>query len=246
MSLSGLALYNDVQNNSQNELMIKHAPLVKKIAHHVMGRMPASVQLDDLIQAGIVGLLEASKNFDVSKGASFETFAGIRIRGAMIDEVRRGDWVPRSVHRNARRISEVINQIENQTGREAQDKEIAEAMEIDLEQYYAMLNDSSSSRLFSYEDLTSNEDGVNDFLPSADDSPQDLVQMNALRQAIATEIGNLPEREAQVLALYYDEEMNLKEIGLILGVSESRVSQIHSQATMRLRARLTGWKNEKF
>lgn len=241
MVASGVAMYSNVQNLSQSELMLKHAPLVKRIAHHVMGRMPASVQIDDLIQAGIVGLLEATKNFDASKGASFETFAGIRIRGAMIDEVRRGDWVPRSVHRNARRISEAISAIENQTGREAQDKDVADALEVDIEQYYSMLQDSSSSRLFSFEELTSNEDGVNDFLPSADDSPQDQVLHDSLRDAIAQEIGNLPEREAQVLALYYDEELNLKEIGLILGVSESRVSQIHSQATLRLRARLGDW-----
>lgn len=245
MVSSGLAMYSNVQNMSQDDLMLQHAPLVKKIAHHVMGRMPASVQIDDLIQAGIIGLIEASRKFDGSKGASFETFAGIRIRGAMIDEVRRGDWVPRSVHRNARRISEVINIIENETGREAQDKEIAEAMGVEVEEYHSMLQDSNSSRLFSYEELTTTEDGVNDFVPSADDSPQELVQMDSLRDAIAKEIEHLPEREAQVLALYYDQEMNLKEIGLILGVSESRVSQIHSQATMRLRARLTGWNNEQ-
>jgi RNA polymerase sigma factor FliA len=242
MVASGVAMYSNVQNLSQSELMLKHAPLVKRIAHHVMGRMPASVQIEDLIQAGIVGLLEATKNFDASKGASFETFAGIRIRGAMIDEVRRGDWVPRSVHRNARRISEAMSAIENRTGREAQDKEIADLLEVDIEQYYSMLQDSSSSRLFSYEELINNEDGINDFLPSADDSPQDQVLHNMLRDAIAKEIGHLPEREAQVLALYYDEELNLKEIGLILGVSESRVSQIHSQATLRLRARLGDWK----
>lgn len=242
MVASGVAMYSNVQNLSESELMLKHAPLVKRIAHHVMGRMPASVQIEDLIQAGIVGLLEATKNFDPTKGASFETFAGIRIRGAMIDEVRRGDWVPRSVHRNARRISEAMSAIENRTGREAQDKEIADLLEVDIEQYYSMLQDSSSSRLFSYEELTNNEEGVNDFLPSADDSPQDQVLHDMLRDAIAKEIGHLPEREAQVLALYYDEELNLKEIGLILGVSESRVSQIHSQATLRLRARLGDWK----
>jgi len=241
MAATGLAMYSNVQNLSESELMLKHAPLVKRIAHHVMGRMPSSVQIDDLIQAGIIGLLEATKNFDATKGASFETFAGIRIRGAMIDEVRRGDWVPRSVHRNARRISEAMSTVENQTGREALDYEVAELLEVDLEQYYKMLQDSSSSRLFSFEELTNNEDGINDFLPSADDSPQEEVLHDLLRDAIANEINHLPEREAQVLALYYDEELNLKEIGLVLGVSESRVSQIHSQATLRLRARLGDW-----
>jgi len=149
--------------------------------------------------------------------------------------------VPRSVHRNARRISEAMSTVENQTGREALDYEVAELLEVDLEQYYKMLQDSSSSRLFSFEELTNNEDGINDFLPSADDSPQEEVLHDLLRDAIANEINHLPEREAQVLALYYDEELNLKEIGLVLGVSESRVSQIHSQATLRLRARLGDW-----
>ena len=237
----GLAMYSDVDRASMDDMVKRYAPLVKRIAHHMLARLPASVQVEDLIQSGLMGLLEAARNYDVSKGASFETYAGIRIRGAMIDEVRRGDWVPRSVHRNARRISEAMHAVETRLGRDASDQEVAAQMEVPLAEYHAMLQDSSSSRLFSYEHLVSGEDKPEEQIPGAIENPSDGIQADALRKALAEEIKGLPERERLVLALYYDEELNLKEIGHVLGVSESRVSQIHSQAAMRLRARMAHW-----
>jgi len=228
------------KSDSDNVALVqRYAPIVKRIAHHLMGRLPATVQLDDLIQAGMVGLLEAAKKYDGSKGASFETYAGIRIRGAMLDDVRKEDWAPRSVHRNARRISEAVRAVEARTGRDAQDIEVAEQMGVSLDEYYGYLQDSASARLFALDDLNDGDEsaGIN----AIHGRPLDEVQQAHFKKSLAQAIGSLPDRERLVLALYYKEELNLKEIGAVLGVSESRVSQIHSQAALRLRSRLTDW-----
>ncbi|PJG60623.1 RNA polymerase sigma factor FliA [Aeromonas cavernicola] len=221
-------------------LVERHAPLVKRIAQHLLARLPSSVLLDDLIQAGMIGLLEASRNFDGSKGASFETYAGIRIRGSMLDEIRRGDWVPRSVHRNSRTIAEAIENIEQTHGRDARDTEVAAHMGIPLHEYHAMLQDVSCGKIIGIEDL-----GVSEDVISAPDhvngSGFDDLAAARFQSDLAEHIKRLPEREALVLSLYYDEELNLREIGEVLSVSESRVSQIHSQAMHRLRARLRDW-----
>lgn len=240
---TGASVYQDVQTGSMNELVTQHAPLVKRIAHHLLMRMPSSVQLDDLIQSGMIGLLEAARKYDVSKGASFETYAGIRIRGAMLDEIRRGDWAPRSVHRKSREVAAAVKAVEMRTGSDAKDHEVAEELGIDLETYYTILQDASGSRLFSFDDLT--EGGDDSALEAASgeiSGPADELQDEDFRAHLAEAIEGLPEREKLVLALYYDEELNLKEIGEVIGVSESRVSQIHSQAAMRLRARLVDWR----
>ncbi len=220
-----------------------YAYLVKRIAHHIMARMPSSVQLDDLIQSGMIGLIEAVQKFDASKGASFETYAGIRIRGAIVDEMRRGDWAPRSVHRNNRRINEAIAEIEARTGRDARDSEVAEALGVSTDEYYSMTQDCASSRLFSLEETMdgSDEHAETQISDPLSEEPAQAVTQDSMKQALAREIERLPEREKLVLALYYDEELNLKEIGEVLGVSESRVSQIHSQAAARLRSRLREW-----
>ncbi|GGE58530.1 RNA polymerase sigma factor FliA [Streptosporangium jomthongense] len=239
-----LGIYNQAGVNSPAELIETHAPLVKKIALHLLARLPASVQLDDLMQAGMIGLLEAAQRYSATKGATFETYAGIRIRGAMVDEIRKGDWVPRSVHRNARRIARAIKAVEDRTGREAQDAEVAEELGMELSEYHASLSDANSGRLFSLDEL--NESGD---LPieeaEASDNPLDGLTSDTFRNNLATAIEQLPEREKLVLSLYYQEELNLKEIGAVLGVSESRVSQIHSQAALRLRSRLSEWRLEE-
>ncbi|WP_200897986.1 RNA polymerase sigma factor FliA [Arsukibacterium sp. MJ3] len=223
------------------QLVERHAPLVKRIAYHLMARLPASVLVDDLIQSGMIGLIEAAKNFDGSKGASFETFAGIRIRGSMLDEMRRGDWTPRSVHRNARLIADTIAELEAEFGRDVKDVEVAEKLDISLNEYHHMLTDVSSGRIIGIEDLGISEDA----LVTSDDRDGDQLyehQANeAFNKALVTTISSLPEREALVLSLYYNEELNLKEIGAVLDVSESRISQIHSQALVRLKARMQAW-----
>ena len=239
---SGLGMYADARQDNGDELIRRHAPLVKRIAYHLSARLPSGVLLDDLIQSGMIGLLEAARRYDASKGASFETYAGIRIRGAMMDEIRKGDWAPRSVHRNSRRIAEAIRVVENRTGRDAQDAEVAAELGVSLEEYHASLQDSASSRLFSFEELIDNGEAVTESVGEDTLSPLEGLQRRAFQQSLAEAIGALPERERLVLSLYYDEELNLKEIGEILSVSESRVSQILSQTMLRLRSRLADWR----
>ncbi|QEY59125.1 RNA polymerase sigma factor FliA [Pseudomonas sp. C27(2019)] len=236
----GLQMYSKAQGADEQSLLIEqHASLVKRIAYHMLGRLPASVQVEDLIQAGMIGLLEAAKKFDASKGASFETFVGIRIRGAMLDDLRKGDWTPRSVHRNTRMVSDAVRAIEARTGRDAQDLEVAAELNMSLDEYYSILNDTQGSRLYSFDDLLDEGDQYD--TQSAQQQPQRDIEKTHFKQALADAIDTLPERERLIISLYYDEELNLKEIGEVLGVSESRVSQLHSQCAARLRARLVDW-----
>jgi RNA polymerase sigma factor for flagellar operon FliA len=239
--MSAVAMYASVQSaGSSDSRIMEYAPLVKRIAHHLMNRLPDSVQVDDLIQAGMLGLLEASKNFDASQGASFETFAGIRIKGAMLDEVRRSDWTPRSVHKNSRMIANAIHTIENANQSEAKDTDIARHLGLSIEEYNRMLQDSVSCRLFSVDELAENEDHHFD-AASEEVDPLDGLLQSGFQQALADAILKLPERERLVMSLYYDDELNLREIGEVLGISESRVSQICTQTVLRLRSRLSEW-----
>ncbi|APE05997.1 MULTISPECIES: RNA polymerase sigma factor FliA [Alteromonas] len=233
------------QQTDKSQLVERHAPLVKRIAHHLMARLPASVLVDDLIQSGMIGLLEAARNFDGSKGASFETFAGIRIRGAMLDEIRKGDWTPRSVHRNGRAITEAISQVESETGRDARDVDIATKLNVSLQDYHQMLNEVNAGKLVGIEDLGVSEDVITTEQSRGSDAPLEDLMQGAFQKSLAQAITTLPEREAIVLSLYYDEELNLREIGEVLDVSESRVSQIHSQAMLKLKSRMKSWRADE-
>ncbi len=239
--MNGLAAYQTVREFDPNDLVLSHAPLVKRIAYHLMNRLPPSVQSDDLIQAGMIGLLEASRNYDPSQGASFETYAGIRIRGAMLDEIRRTDWTPRSVHRKAREVADAMRRIENEVGRDARDNEVAAVLGISLENYHNILCDAAGARVFSMEELMAAGQIPQEGLSQTMAGPLDGLQHDDFRDELAEAIAGLPERERLVVALYYDEELNLREIGQVLGVSESRVCQIHSQAMCRLRGRMEDW-----
>ena len=212
-------------------------------AHHLLGRLPPSVQVEDLIQAGMIGLLEAQKNYDGSKGASFETYAGIRIRGAMLDDIRRGDWVPRSVHKHNREFNQATATLAGQLNRDPTDAEVAQFLGMNLDQYHSVLADISCSRLVGIEDLGVSEDVIRSDCDSEENAPFQGVADESFRKALVESIKSLPEREALVLSLYYDEELNLKEIGEVIGVSESRVSQILSQSMQRLRTKLSAWTN---
>ncbi|MDO6426481.1 RNA polymerase sigma factor FliA [Thalassotalea sp. 1_MG-2023] len=224
-------------------LLEQHSSLVKRIAYHLLARLPASVIVDDLIQSGMIGLLEAANNFDNTKGASFETFAGIRIRGAMLDEIRRGDWTPRSVHKNSRMVSEAIKTLEAELGRDVSDIEVAEKLDISLNEYHHILNEVNGGKIIGIEDLGVNEDSVSSFEDKNNTDPYQNIEHVVFKKSLAECITTLPEREALVLSLYYDEELNLREIGQVLDVSESRVSQIHSQALHRLKARMQSWQS---
>jgi len=246
VTINGKVMYESDINVGSEQLVVNYASLVKRIAYHMIGRLPPSVQIDDLIQSGMIGLLEASKNFDDNKGASFETYAGIRIRGSMIDEIRRGDWAPRSVHKNARMIAQAIKKIENATGRDARDHEVAAFLEISLNDYHKMLQDSAGTKIFGFEDLNGAEDFIVESSTAATFlSPFEGVQNSNFKKELANCISKLPERERMVLALYYNEELNLREIGEVLEVSESRVSQIHSQAMLRLQVRMKDWRQDE-
>lgn len=226
---------------NQDELVRKHAPLVKRIAYHLMSRLPPTVQIDDLVQSGMIGLLEAARNYDAAQGASFETYAGIRIRGSMLDEIRKGDWAPRSLHRRIREISRVVSQIEAEQGRDARDGEVAERLGMDLNQYYGTLQDASSHKVFSFEALATKDEILSEGLTERIPEPLENVEKELFKEALAQAIASLPERERLVMSLYYKEELNLRETGEVMGVSESRVCQIHSQALIRLKARMSEW-----
>jgi len=236
-----LGAYSAVAANRRDSdaLVARHAELVKRIAYHLAGRLPPSVEVDDLIQAGMIGLLEASAHYSSDRGASFETYAGIRIRGAMIDALRKLDWAPRSVHRKAREVASAMRAIEEKEGREARDTEVAAAMGVSLEEYNRIVQDAAVCQMASLEDVA----GATDVADRVADPGHD-AERGALRTATAEAIATLPERERLVMSLYYDEELNLKEIGAVLGVSESRVCQLHGQALVRLRARLREWRAE--
>jgi len=237
-----VAISDDAPN--YDELMTEYAPFVKRIAYHMIGRLPSNVHLEDMVQAGMIGLFEALKGFDMSKGASFETYARIRIQGAMIDEVRRCDWTPRSVYKKSRQISEAISKVEREQGRCARDNEIAELLNLDMDEYHSMVKDAAGCQLLSYEDIAS-LGGCKDELNSSElHDPCEKLQEEDFKQGLVEKIANLPEREKLVMALYYDEEFNLREIGEILGITEGRVCQIHSQALLRLRARMNDWVND--
>ena len=237
--MNGIAAYAQQQPDYTRDMVERHAPLVKRIACHLINRLPACVQLEDMVQAGMIGLLEATGKYDETQGASFETYAGIRIRGSMLDEIRKNDWAPRSVHRKAREVAEAVRIIENEHGRDARDIEIAETLEMSLGEYYKILQDNSYHKVLSVDDTSINT-GETMLDSMSDNAPGILDGMHNddLQRLLSDAIAGLPERERLVMALYYDEELNLREIGAVMGVSESRVSQIHSQAIIRLQSRM--------
>ena len=223
---------------SGDALVNRYAPLVKKIAYHLMARLPSSVQVDDLIQAGMLGLLDAAGQYKASQGASFETYASIRIRGAMIDDLRLVDWAPKSVHKKSRDLSEAISRVEREIGAEAGDREVAQAMGLSMGEYHQLLRETSASRMVSVEDLGGDSEDIYERVDSHTAAPVDELQQQQFQGHLVDAIEQLPEREKLIMSLYYEEELNLKEIGAVLEVSESRVSQLLSQAHARLRGKL--------
>ena len=226
----------------RNALIRQYQPLVRKLAFHMMAKLPANVEVDDLIQVGLIGLTEALSRFEATQGVQFETFATQRIRGAMLDELRENDWVSRSTRKNQRDIEESMRRLEHRLGRSPLESEIAADMGISLEDYQSMLTKVRGSQLIYLEDMTNNSDDEDGFLdrhmgdPNAD--PVNILSDQRLRQALVEAIKNLPEREQHIMSLYYEQDMNLKEIAAVLKVTESRVCQLHSQSIARLRAKM--------
>jgi RNA polymerase sigma factor for flagellar operon FliA len=219
----------------KDALIREYLPIVRRQALALQVRLPSSIELNDLIQAGVVGLLDCVDRFDANMGASFATFASQRIRGAMIDELRSRDWLPRSARRNARAMETCMRRLEQELGHPPSEREIASALAMSLEEYQQLLNDINSGHLLPLEELMEAGQEVE---PADSAMPFDLVSHDQTRSRLIAAIDTLPERERKVLGLYYQEELNLKEIGAVLGVTESRVCQIHSQAVARLRVKL--------
>ena len=242
MNATAAAQYRAQHRGDAAQVVERHSELVRRIAHHLAARLPASVEVDDLIQAGMLGLIEAARNFQADQGAAFETYASIRIRGAMIDEIRRGDWVPRSVHRRYRDIVAATRSIEQAHGRAATAQEVAAALGVGINEYQQMLEEASRGQLLSLDEHAEMHDGEPRLARHEGLTPARMFEDSAFRGALAEAIAGLPEREQLVLSLYYEQELNLREIGAVLSVSESRVCQIHGQATLRLRARLGDWR----
>jgi RNA polymerase sigma factor for flagellar operon FliA len=233
-------MYNVKGKADKNQLLTDHMPLVKRLAHHMKAKLPPSVEVDDLVQAGMIGLLDAISRYEETHGAQFETYAVLRIRGAMLDELRNSDWLPRSMRQNMRKIEAAMATLQQKLGHPPTESEVAKLLKLSLADYQDMLADGGGHQLVYYEDFH-DDDGNDSFLDRYavdDDDPLRALLDTDFRQAVIDAIDALPPREKILMGLYYEEEMNLKEIGAVMGVSESRVSQLHTQAVARLRASL--------
>ncbi|MFW9617354.1 RNA polymerase sigma factor FliA [Aquabacterium sp.] len=227
-----------------NAMLRQYSPLVRRLAHQMIAKLPANVEIDDLIQVGMIGLTDALSRFDAGQGVQFETFATQRIRGAMLDELRGADWLSRGTRKQQRDIETAVHRLEQKLGRAPQESEIAKEMDMTLAEYQDMLGKVRGTQLIYLEDM-SGEEGDNDYLDRhvSDEGhdPLSLLQDHRMRQALVDAIKNLPDREQYVMSMYYEQDMNLKEIAAVLGVTESRVCQLHSQSIARLRVKLREW-----
>lgn len=231
--MQGSAGYQVDEEQMRASLFEDNVELVSRIARHLLMRLPAGQQMDDFMQVGLMGLWEASKRYQASEGASFKTFASIYIRGAILDELRRLSWTPRTTQQKAKRIGAAIREVEAREGRPATAAEIATELGESLESYNEMLVETAAAWLVPLDNVDQDEGSMVD-----DGSPAASLEDDAFRAHLVQVIEELPEREKLVISLYYQDELNLREIGEVLGVGESRVCQIHSQAVSRIRSRV--------
>lgn len=237
-------MYTPKGRLDNNTLIKQYSPLVRRLAHQMIAKLPANVEVNDLIQVGLIGLTDALSRFDAEQGVQFETFATQRIRGAMLDELRGGDWMSRGTRRQQREIEVAVHKVEQRLGRAPREDEIAAEMGLPLTEYQDLLSKVRGTQLVYLEDM-SGDDGDNDYLDRhvADENSNPVAQLQdqRMREALVAAIKNLPEREQFVMSMYYEQDMNLKEIAAVLKVTESRVCQLHSQSIARLRVKLRDW-----
>lgn len=233
-------MYTETGIIDKDQFITEFTPLVKRIAYHMMARLPASVQVDDLIQAGMIGLLDAINRYEGSYGRQFESYAAQRIRGSILDELREADWLPRSLRRKMRQIETAIRTLEQRLGGPPNEQEIADELNIPLAEYQEMLQEAGGGQLIYYEDFQENEEDhfLDHLCNDHCNEPLDQLLEKNLRELLVVAIEKLPEKEKMVMGMYYEQEMNLREIGEVLGVSESRICQLHTRAISRLRTRL--------
>ena len=239
-------MYTPAGTLDREDYLQRFAPLVKRMAHHLLAKLPASVEPDDIIQAGLIGLMDAVSRFEEGQGVQFETYATQRIRGAMLDELRANDWLPRSVRKNQRTLEGAIAKLEQRLKRAPSESEIAAELGVGLAQYQTMLQEARGYQLLYLDDFADGDDSSHEgFLdrncPDDRGDPFAMIQDRAFKDALVAAIGELPEREKLLMGLYYEQELNFREIAAVLGVTESRVCQLHSQGVARLRAKLKDW-----
>lgn len=234
-------MYDAKGRISKPQLLEEHLQLVKKLAYQLKTKLPANIEIDDLIQSGMIGLLDALERYQQTEAAQFETYAVLRIRGAMLDELRSMDWLPRSIRQSMRKVETALSELEQKLSRPPQEAEIAAQMKISIQDYQKLLSDSAGHQLLYFEDFQEADDNqhfLEHFFQNDADNPLRILEDVGFRQALTETIARLPDREQLLMGLYYEQELNLKEIGAIMGVSESRVSQMHSQAIGRIRSKL--------
>ena len=229
---------------NREEIIIKYSPMIKYVANRIAMRLPPHVEVDDLISVGVLGLMDAISKYDPTRGAKFKTYAEFRVRGAILDELRSMDWVPRSIRQKASNVDAVVQKLQAKLKRNPEDEEVAKEMELSLDQFYDTVNETKSMPVFSLEDLgiakeTGEQQSLLDCLAGkADADPQTQIRLTELKEIITKAIDTLPEKERLMVSLYYYEELTMKEIGVVLDITESRVSQIHSKAVYHLRTKL--------
>ncbi|WP_456433545.1 FliA/WhiG family RNA polymerase sigma factor [Thermosulfuriphilus sp.] len=234
-----------VDKKTRDELIIEYAPLIKYIAGKLALKLPPNVSVDDLISAGVMGLIDAINKFDPSKNIQFKTYAEFRIRGAMLDELRSLDWVPRSIRKKTAELEKAYAKLEKELGRPAEDEEVAKELGLSLDEFYRLLEETKGATFIDIETIRRkmpdlNEEDIFDLIADPDqEDPFDSIQFGELKDVLAQAIESLPEKERLVVALYYYEDLTMREIGEIMGYTESRISQLHTKAMMRLKAHLS-------
>ncbi len=225
----------------REHMIRQYVPLVRRLAHHMIAKLPPNIELDDLIQVGMIGLSEALTRYEVTQGVQFETFATQRIRGAMIDELRESDWMSRGSRKSQKDIERAVQRVEQRVGRSPKESEIAEELGMTLSDYQDLLGKVRGTQLVYLEDMTGGDDDdgfLDRHTADADGDPMEQLRDSRLRAALVQAIKSLPEREQYVMSMYYEKDLNLKEIAVVLGITESRVCQLHSQSVARLRAKM--------